>query len=130
MKKWLSILCLAALLLTGCNGEKTPETEPEETAATTVAPTEMSEEEKQQILQSRRDTAEAHMRYMMSFLWQTDVSIDYSYRVGSLGVSFDDPDQILHLEAGRIYSGMPYTHGSAGAESFLAYGTEDENGVV
>ena len=58
------------------------------------------------------------------------MSIDYSYRVGSLGVSFDDPDQILHLEAGRIYSGMPYTHGSAGAESFLAYGTEDENGIV
>lgn len=130
MKKWLSILCLISLLLVGCNGEKTPETEPEVSAEVTTAPTEMSAEEKQQILQSRRDTAEAHMRYMMSFLWQTDTSIDYSYNVSSLGVAMDDPGDILHLEAGRVYSGLPYTHGSSGAESFLCYGEPDENGVV
>lgn len=130
MKKWFSILCLAALLLTGCGEVQTPETEPKETTVPTTAPTELSEEEKQQILQSRRDTAEAHMRYMMSFLWQTDVSIDYSYKVNSVGASFDDPGQILHLEAGRVYSGMPYTHGSGGAESFLSFGEPDEKGVI
>lgn len=129
MKKIISILCLLALclgLFAGC-GENSPETI--STPETTV-PAELSEEEKQQILQARRDTAEAHMRYMMSFLWQTDVSIDYSKKVGSEGVDVDAPDQILHLEAGLVYSGMPYTHGSAGAESFLVYGTEDENGIV
>ena len=70
------------------------------------------------------------MRYMMSFLWQTDVSIDYSYDVSSLGITMDDEDQVLHLRADRVYSGMPYTHGSAGAESFLAFGKTDEQGIV
>lgn len=139
----IALLCIMMLLLSlfaGCGKtetavDTTAETTVETTAETQLvteptAPAELTEEEKQQILQSRRDTAEAHMRYMMSFLWQTDTSIDYSYSVGSLGVNIDDPDYILHLEAGRVYSGMPYTHGSSGAESFLAYGETDENGIV
>lgn len=139
MKKEIALLCLPALLLGLFAGCGKTETAVETTAETTVAtqpateptaPAELTEEEKQIILQSRRDTAEAHMRYMMSFLWQTDVSIDYSYDVSSLGIAMDDENQILHLEAGRVYSGMPYTHGSGGAESFLSYGEPDENGVM
>lgn len=112
MKKVYSCLCLVALLLSmlaGCAKEPV---------------------DSQQVLQQRRDTVEAHMRYMMSALWQTDTTIDYSYNVSSLGAEHDEEGYILHLEAGRVYSGMPYTHGSGGAESFFLYGQPDEKGVI
>lgn len=107
MKRLLVFISLLALLLAGC-GKQTEE----------------------EILRERRDRAEAHMRYMMSALWQVDETVRYSTYVNSIGVDQDEEDRILVLEAGRVYSGMPYTHGSGGAESFFSYGQPDEKGVL
>ena len=113
MKKFICLILAAMLLLCGCTGKKAPQTG----------------ETGEQILQSRREKAEAHMRYMMSVLWQPEQDLVYSTDVGSLGVEMDDPSDVLHLYADRVYSGMPYTHGSGAAETFLSYGQKDENGV-
>lgn len=82
-----------------------------------------------QILQERRDIAEAHMRHMMGMLWQTDTDIVYSTHPNSMGVDKDGEDRLIRLEAGKVYSGMPYTHGSGSAEGFLSFAQKDENGI-
>lgn len=109
MKKMTCLLVAIMLLLCGCGGEAAP-----------------SDEE---ILRKRRETAEAHMRYMMSVLWQPGEDLVYSTDVSSLGVDADEEDVIIRLYADRVYSGMPYTHGSGAGETFLSYGTPDEKGV-
>lgn len=107
MKKCICLLLSLVLLLSGCGAS----------------------EDSDAVLQTRRDTAEAHMRHMMSVLWQVDEDISYSTHVNSMGPEQDEADRVIHLEAGKLYSGMPYTHGSAGAETFLSFGKQDENGV-
>lgn len=112
MKKYISILLLFALLLGGCGAKNNQPAQSD-----------------QEILQQRRDIAEAHMRHMMGALWESKEDITYSTKANSVGMDFDDPDYIIQLKAGTLYSGMPYTHGSGGAESFFSYGTLDENGI-
>ncbi len=109
MKKWISVLLLAALLLGGCSAKET--------------------QSDQEILQQRRDIAEAYMRHMMGALWESKEDIIYSYKPSSIGVKHDDPGYVVHLKAGTLYAGMPYTHGSGGGDSFFSYGTPDENGI-
>ena len=109
MKRRISLLLLAALLLCGCSGKKSD----------------------QQILAERRDIAEAHMRHMMSVVWESDTDIDYSREASSMGPEQDEAGGgvVLHLKANTLYAGMPYTHGGGGAESFFSFGVRDENGV-
>lgn len=109
MKKTVCLLLAMLLLLCGCGGENKPSDA--------------------QILQARRDAAEAHMRHMMRVLWQPEADIKYSTDVSSMGVDGDDEDVIICLYADRVYSGMPYTHGSGAGETFLSYGAPDEKGV-
>lgn len=109
MKKYLSLILIFMLLLSGCAGKETKNGD--------------------EILQQRRDIAEAHMRHMMGALWETDQDVTYSTKVRTQGISVEDPERLIHLKAGTLYSGMPYTHGSGGAESFFSYGTVDENGI-
>lgn len=108
MRRYICALLAIVLLLGGCAGQK---------------------QEDLQVLAQRRDTAEAHMRHMMSVLWTTDTDIAYSTSVNSMGPDMDEDDVVIRLVAGRVYSGMPYTHGGGGAEPFLSYGEPDENGV-
>lgn len=112
MKKVFCLLLAVMLLLCACGKQ------PQKAAKSD-----------EQILQERRETAEAHMRYMMSVLWQPDTDIVYSSDVSSMGVSLDAEEDVLRLYADRVYSGMPYTHGSGAGETFLSYGTPDEKGV-
>lgn len=109
MKRMICIFLLIALLLCGCGSQKSDE----------------------QILAQRRDIAEAHMRHMMSALWETDVDFSYSREASSMGPEQDEAGGgvVLHLKAGQLYAGMPYTHGCGGAASFFSYGTLDENGI-
>lgn len=116
MKRYIAIVLAVLLLLGGCAAEAPQET--------------MSEEFAQQVLQERRDAAEAHMRYMMSVLWQPGEQIVYSTLVSSLGPGMDGEDRTVVLAPDRVYSGMPYTHGNGGAESFLSYGQPNEKGVI
>lgn len=111
-KLFCSIVSIAMLLaLCGCNN-------------TTGVSTD------QQILQNRRQAVVDEMHHMMTFLWSTDVDITYSKENFSKGLDKDRPNQIITLKAGRIYSGLPYTHGCGSAYDFQAFATEqDENGV-
>lgn len=113
MKKYVSLLLIFVLLLGGCAGKE---------AATT-------NNDNSEILQQRRDIAEAHMRHMMGALWETDQDIIYSYAPSSLGITVDKEDRIIHLKKGTLYAGMPYTHGSGGGDSFFSFGVKDENGI-
>ena len=145
MKKLICLLLLTAILLCGCTSQpKPPVAESTDTPTTesTSAPTEpetteateptMSPEEAQAILQERRDIVEAEMRRMMSVLWRPTEDFDYSYLSASAGPAADaltSPGSVRHMKADRIYSGMPYTHGSGSGDSFLSVGEPDENGV-
>ena len=134
MKK-LFCLALAAMLLGGCAGNHPLQTPPEETAFVpqyVVRPADEPEDPHAR-LQWRRTVAEQQMRHMMSVRWTPAQTFTYSAVPASAGVQADmasDPDQVITLYAGRIYQGIPYTHGSNGSVSFLSYATsQDENGV-
>lgn len=80
----------------------------------------------QQILRDRRQAVVDEMHHMMTFLWSTDEDITYSKENYSRGLDKDKPNQIITLKAGRIYSGLPYTHGCGSAYDFQAFATESE----
>lgn len=90
-------------------------------------------EDPQARLQWRRDVVEQQMRHMLTVLWTPEQDITYSAVPQSAGVEADRqaaPDQVITLQAGRIYQGIPYTHGCSGSFSFLSYATSrDEKGV-
>ena len=132
MKRSLCILLLVSLLLCSCGNRFPQETEAVFTPDYQVLP-EDEPEDPQARLQWRRDVVEQQMRHMLSVLWTPEQNIIYSAVPQSAGVEADkksNPDQIITLQAGRIYQGIPYTHGCGGSFSFLSYATgKDENGV-
>ena len=142
MKKTLVFLLVATLLLSSCSmqsssdQDNTTVTTTASTVDTTVSTTEanvdsLTEDEKA-ILQNRRDIVEAEMRKMMSVLWRVDEDITYSIIPTSVGPEADakaNPGKVFTLVANRIYSGLPYTHGSGSGDSYLSYGELDEDGI-
>ena len=129
MKKRLISLLVAGMTLlamAGCS-ESAPETRP--TTETTVAATELSAEE-QQILTQRREAVVQRMRDMTTFLWRSDVDITYSKQRSSTGPENDDQKNVITLKAGRLYSGLPYTHGGSSIYDWQKFATRvDENGI-
>ena len=127
MKKWICLL-LCGLLLTGCGAAQEEETAQTPTVSiytpdAPVAP-ETEPTGAEAILAQRRDTVEQHMRYMSTVRWRVDEDVSYVY------ASNGDSRTAIHLKAGRIYQGIPYTHGTGSAYSWLSYATgQDENGV-
>lgn len=84
----------------------------------------------EEILSQRRDIAEAHMRSMATLLWRSDADITYSYSAANKDPNAEGAKSLVHIKAGRVYQGLPYTHAGAGTGAFLEYGGEaDENGV-
>lgn len=123
MKKWICLL-LCALLLTGCGAAVEQEQTPTVSIFAPDAPMAPESEpaDAAAILAQRRDVVEQHMRYISSVRWSVDEDVTYSYA--------NTEDTTVELKAGRIYQGIPYTHGSGSAYSFLSYATgQDENGV-
>ena len=111
MKKLLSILLTCTLFggMAAC-GEATvqpTETTTTETVATAVALTGQEKE----ILAQRREAVVQKMRDLTTFLWRSDVDITYSKQRQSNGLENDDPKNVITLKAGRLYRGLPYTHG-------------------
>ena len=80
--------------------------------------------------QQRREAVEAAMREMMSILWQVDQTLTYSYKVNSGDPLVDKASYVTTLEPGKIYAGLPYTHGSGDAVSFAEFGERMDNGVL
>lgn len=126
MKKLIVISLITALLLCGCaaNPNFTPE-------YPTISPTEPSDPE--QVLAYRRDVVEAAMREQSAILWTPAETFTYSRRNNSQGVAVDTvetPDDVFTFHKGRIYQGIPYTHGSGSYYSWLSFATkQDKNGV-
>ena len=123
MKKWICLL-LCALLLTGCGAAPEESQTPTVSVYTPDAPAapETEPAEAEAILAQRRDTVEQYMRYMSTVRWTVDENVSYSYS--------GKAEDTIELYAGYIYQGIPYTHGSGSAYSWLSYATgQDENGV-
>ncbi|MBR2311023.1 MAG: hypothetical protein IKA47_10915 [Oscillospiraceae bacterium] len=82
------------------------------------------------VIQARRDTVEAYMRAQATLLWQATEDITYCF-----STSTDDPaaapsSRLIHIKAGRIYMGLPYSYSATTPTSFLDYaGEPDENGI-
>ena len=127
MKKWICLL-LCALLLTGCGAAQEDETAQTPTISiytpdAPVAP-ETEPADAEAILAQRREVVEQHMRYMSTVRWTVDEDVSYVY------ASNGDTSTTIELKTGRIYQGIPYTHGCGSAYSWLSYATgQDENGV-
>ncbi len=117
MKKVLCLL-LAVLLLSGCTQVPGGEN---------AQPSPLDE---LQTIAQRRDAAESYMRKMMSIFWQVDTEMSYSFKVGSGDPTMDADKYVSTLEPGKIYSGLPYTHGAGDAETFAQFGNYLENGVL
>lgn len=125
MKKWICLL-LCGLLLTGCAAVTEQEQTPTVSIYTPDAPVapETEPADAAAILAQRRDAVEQYMRYMSTVRWSVDEDVSYTY------ASSGDSSTAIHLKAGRIYQGIPYTHGCGSAYSWLSYATgQDENGV-
>lgn len=119
MKRLMCLLLCAVLLLAGCGNAGQDNTVPTDPKGTD-----------EEILAYRRDVVEAEMRDMMGLLWTP--TEDITYRIES-GSDIDDPENnagTITFYAGKIYQGIPYTHGSGSGYSFKDYATGvDENGV-
>lgn len=86
------------------------------------------------ILQYRREKVVANMTAQNNVLWsittEGNQSVQYSRTPSSKGIGTDPADETYTLYPGRVYRGIPYTHGSAGLASFEHLGTKDQYGVV
>lgn len=130
MKKYTAFILALALLLCGCGAARS-EGEGFTPEYPTLSPTEP--EDPQAILDYRRDVVEQAMREQSAILWTPTEDITYSMRGNSQGVEADSeeyPDDVVTLEAGKVYQGIPYTHGSGSYYSWLAYAVaQDEHGI-
>lgn len=132
MKKLFCLLLAAVLLLSGCTtGGQQDEPEFEATFPTiSMAPGETDEE----ILAYRRALVEQQMRNQVCVRWTPAENIEYSLVFNSNGLAADklsNPDDIIVLRKGRIYEGIPYTHGCGSGYNFLEYATGyNEDGVL
>ena len=119
MKKRILSLILAAVLLLALVGCGTP---------TAQTPTEAPLTPEQQILQERRDAAEAIMRAMGTVLWRATEDIDYTLQRDS---TFQESatNKQMSVKAGRLYRGIPYSFGYCDLPAFLGFAGEPENGI-
>ena len=131
IKKVLCMLLAGMMLagLAGCGEAAQPTEAPPCPTEATEAVRVLTEEE-QQILTQRREAVVQRMRDMTTFLWRSDVDITYSKQRQSNGLEADDPKNVMTLKAGRLYSGLPYTHGGSSMYDWQLFATEvDEKGI-
>ena len=106
-----------------------PATEPEEPA---MSPEEIYQQTEDPILTARRDTAEAYMRNMATFLWRAEENIVYAQN--STQTSEEEligyQGTVIRYRAGQLYRGVPYTNSRSPGVNFFDYASEpDENGI-
>lgn len=84
----------------------------------------------EEILQSRRDIAEAHMRSMGSRFWRAAEDVTYTLLNKILPEESDDWHR-LAIRAGRLYQGVPYSFAGCADAAFWDFaGEADEQGVL
>lgn len=112
-KRLIALLLCAAVALSCCVFGASAET--------------MTEQEKLAVLQQRRDIAEAHMRKICTFMWRNEEDVHYNRVPSTLP---EDAEKSIHLVAGRLYRGLPYSYSGGSLETFRMLASEpDENGV-
>lgn len=82
-----------------------------------------------QTLEARRNEVERYMRHQVTVLWQVNKPVTYSFKSNSGDPEIDADNYINTFEPGEIFSGLPYTHGSGNAETFVFLAPPDEKGV-
>ena len=121
MKRLFAILLLLALVFSfvAC-GDNTQQETTEATTEATTQHTEKELTEEEKILMERRDTVEQYMRENTVLLWRAGE--DITYLAGGTNT--------VHIEAGKLYKGVPYSFAGNSTASFLDYASEpDENGI-
>lgn len=126
MKRCFLLILCALLLLSGCTAEG-------DFAPNYPTLSETEPETAEEILTYRREIVEQQMRFMSTVLWTPKEDISYTITNHSAGIEADkenQPENVVTLYAGRIYQGIPYTHGSGSGFGWLDYATKvDKNGV-
>ncbi len=121
MKKLL-VLLMSLVLLAGCLygcGEAADATQPETIVSTqTVAPTLSADDAA--ILAQRRQLVEDSMRSMATYLWRAEESFDY----------FTSGQTTLHIEAGSLYRGIPYTHAANTLNAYSGFAVGEADGIA
>lgn len=125
MKKILCLFLAVLLLLPGCGNTATPEetTEPVFLAECPPVP-EYTGSTDEELLQWRRDVVEQQMRYMATVRWSIPYDVMYSLYSKSKGPVEDlkiSPNDVITLVGGRVYEGIPYTHGCGSPYSFVSF---------
>ena len=82
-----------------------------------------------QTLEARRNEVERYMRHQVTVLWQVNEPVTYSFKSNSGDPEINADNYINTFEPGEIFSGLPYTHGSGNAETFVFLAPPDEKGV-
>ncbi len=87
----------------------------------------------EEILNYRRDLVVEQMRYHNAVLWTLEEDVPYNLDWDSMGIENDiaaGSPNIIYLKAGRIYRGLPYTHGNNSVHAFSDFfSSVDEKGV-
>lgn len=125
MRKMICLFLGFALLLCGCGAQKEAAQHAYTPDYPTVSPTEPTDAA--EILAYRRSVVEAAMREQSAILWTPAETFTYSRRNISQGIEVDaveTPGDVSTFYAGRIYQGIPYTHGGGSYATFLSYSTE------
>ncbi len=88
------------------------------------------EEQISLILQYRRNKVVANMQAQAEVLWSfTGSAFQYSRDPSSEGYENDDQDNVYTLYPGRVYKGIPYSHGAAGLDVYYEMGKQNSDGV-
>lgn len=142
MKKLICLLVAMVMLLSmtacggntdGNNGDNVGLTEGYDATlpAHPAEPAEGATDE--EILAYRRQLVVEQMRYHNSVLWTLTEDVPYNLDWDSMGIEQDIANgspNIIYLKAGRIYRGLPYTHGNNSVHAFSDFfSSVDEKGV-
>lgn len=82
------------------------------------------------VIQARRDQAEAYMRQNANLLWRATEDISYCFSTSTNDPAAAPDSRMIHIKAGRVYRGVPYSYSATTVSSFLDYaGEPDKNGI-
>ena len=140
MKRLICFVLAMMLLLAGCggtvdggNGESVGVTEGLNATVPPHPEAPGADATDEEILAYRRNLVVEQMRYHNSVLWTPKEDVAYCLDWNSQGVENDiaaGNQNVIYLKAGRIYRGLPYTHGNNSVHAFSDFFVSvDDKGV-
>lgn len=140
MKRLICFVLAIMLLLAGCggtvdggNGENVGLTEGLNATVPPHPEAPGADATDEEILEYRRNLVVEQMRYHNSVLWTPKEDVAYCLDWNTQGVENDiaaGNQNVIYLKAGRIYRGLPYTHGNNSVHAFSDFFVSvDDKGV-